>query len=129
MDYESVKKTLRIFAIIFSLVAVLNVFIGFDKMFNYSSGSGYEEPHNAYVGGDAYNIIINGTYTASYFVLAASFFVSSTICFVAGSIIDGLEVSDRAKREENNRVIAELKRLNSISPSEDRSSDMKLPEL
>ena len=35
-------------------------------------------------------------------MLAASFFVSSTICFVAGSIIDGLEVSDRAKREENN---------------------------
>lgn len=48
--------------------------LGLDKMFNYNSGEYFPyEYHNAYVGGDAYNYIINGNYATGFFVLAAMF--------------------------------------------------------
>ena len=56
------------------LAMVINIFRGFDKMNNYSSGDYY--PYivkNAYVGGDAYNFIINGNYATAFFVLATLF--------------------------------------------------------
>ena len=43
-------------------------------MFNYDSGEYYPyEYHNAYVGGNAYNYIINGKYATGFFVLATMF--------------------------------------------------------
>lgn len=48
--------------------------LGLDKMFNYNNGEAFPyEYHNAYVGGDAYNYIINGNYATGFFVLAAMF--------------------------------------------------------
>ncbi len=61
----------KISAIISAVVSVIMLFNGFDKMFNYYNGT-YSST-NAYVGGDAYNYIINGTYSTSYFVLATMF--------------------------------------------------------
>lgn len=51
---------------------------GFDKMFRYDSGDSYPHKYvNAYVGGDAYNYIINGTYATAYFVLTAMFVLAA----------------------------------------------------
>ena len=49
--------------------------LGFFKMLIYDD---YNEI-NAYVGGDAYNFIINGTYATAYFVLAGSSFKGSIL--------------------------------------------------
>lgn len=51
---------------------IISVGMGFYKMFVYENNedSYFDESVNAYVGGDAYNFIINGTYSTSYFVLA-----------------------------------------------------------
>ena len=63
------------------MAAIISVIMGFYKMFAYENYddedyfSDYEDNVNAYVGGDAYNYIINGTYTTSYFVLALVFTV------------------------------------------------------
>ena len=47
-------------------------------MLNYDSGDYYPYKYvNAYVGGDAYNYIINGTYATAYFVLTAMFVLAS----------------------------------------------------
>ena len=47
-------------------------------MINYNSGEFYPyETVNAYVGGDAYNYIINGAYANAFFVLTAMFILSS----------------------------------------------------
>jgi len=52
------------------IVATIFIWIGFDKINNYSNpDSAYLTSRNAYVGGDAYNYIINGTYATAYFVL------------------------------------------------------------
>ena len=51
---------------------------GLDKMFRYDSGDSYPHKYvNAYVGGDAYNYIINGTYATAFFVLTAMFVLAS----------------------------------------------------
>lgn len=50
--------------------------MGFYKLLVYSNPDSYfEDSINAYVGGDAYNFIINGTHATAYFVLALVFIV------------------------------------------------------
>lgn len=52
-------------------LAAIFVVTGFYKMWAYSNGEEYPyDVVNAYVGGDAYNYIINANYTVAYFVLA-----------------------------------------------------------
>ena len=43
------------------------------KMWIYKKGELFSDPVNAYVGGDAYNYIINGTFATAYAVLAVLF--------------------------------------------------------
>lgn len=54
---------------------VFTLYKGIDKMTNYSS-SDYDSI-NAYVGGDAYNYIINGTYSTAFFVLTTMFVMAA----------------------------------------------------
>lgn len=67
------------------VVAAVLIFMGIDKYMNYDNvGSDSleyltRESVNAYVGGDAYNFIINGTYMTGFFTLAAGLIVSATI--------------------------------------------------
>ena len=58
--------------------------LGFDKMFAYDNGEYYPYKYrNVYVGGDAYNYIINGNYATAFFVLA-------TMCALLGVAFIGL---------------------------------------
>lgn len=51
---------------------------GIDKMTNYYNSENYPSLNvNAYVGGDAYNYIINGTYATAFFVLTAMFVLAA----------------------------------------------------
>lgn len=51
---------------------------GIDKMTNYHNSEKYPRYNvNAYVGGDAYNYIINGTYATAFFVLTAMFVLAA----------------------------------------------------
>ncbi|MCC8023708.1 MAG: hypothetical protein LIP16_00115 [Clostridium sp.] len=53
------------------VIALFPLYKGYDKMTNYySSDTYYSLNKNAYVGGDAYNYIINGEYATAFFVLA-----------------------------------------------------------
>lgn len=56
------------------IVAFIFVCIGFYKLFVYKN-SDLGEKTNAYVGGDAYNYIINSTMGTAYFVLSLIFVV------------------------------------------------------
>lgn len=69
---KSPGKAFRIAAILFYLLAVVMLYKGYDKMTNYRNSEYYTSQNvNAYVGGDAYNYIINGTYSTGFFVLSA----------------------------------------------------------
>ncbi len=51
---------------------------GLDKMLRYDAGDSYPyRSVNAYVGGDAYNYIINGTHATAFFVLTAMFVLAA----------------------------------------------------
>ena len=52
--------------------SVITLGVGLSKMFLYKNGD-YGDYLNAYVGGDAYNYIINANYATGFFVLAGVF--------------------------------------------------------
>ena len=53
------------------LAAAVPLYMGFHKMFVYVNNEYYVAGNkNSYVGGDAYNYIINGNYATGFFVLA-----------------------------------------------------------
>ena len=55
-------------------VSLISLYMGFDKIYSYDNGELYPYTyHNAYVGGDAYNYIINGNYATAFFVLTLTF--------------------------------------------------------
>ena len=61
-------------------ISLIFICIGFDKLLRYKNGDVYPyELHNAYVGGDAYNYIINGNYATGFFVLSGSFLITGTL--------------------------------------------------
>lgn len=79
------KILLRILSVIFLLVSLYFGFTGFDKK-NIYFNSEYSNM-NAYVGGDAYNYIINGTYFTGYLVISGSSLICSTVLFVGSLLI------------------------------------------
>ena len=74
------KSNLNVLAIISGALGLIFWGIGFYKCFVYDSGE-YGVPINAYVGGDAYNFIINGTYFTAYAVIGGILILSSVILY------------------------------------------------
>ena len=118
-ETATVKKKYSIWSIlsVISLVcACITFFKGIDKMVNYDNGDYYPyELVNAYVGGDAYNYIINGTYSTAFFVL--------TTMFVLASI--GLMILHYVSKK--NPVVAEAPKPNPKSMLDD--IEHNLPEM
>ncbi len=65
------------------VAGVIPFFMGVYKIVAYDSGESYfSDPINAYVGGDAYNYIINANYGTGYFVLTGIFVLGAIGCGV-----------------------------------------------
>ncbi len=70
-------------SIFFAIVSIVNFSSGFDKMNNYVNNSRAPSLSvNAYVGGDAYNYIINSNYFTGYMIIATGALICSTICAI-----------------------------------------------
>lgn len=96
--------TLKIFGVIFFLAFAIMCYKGYDKITNYdNSDYSYE---NAYVGGDAYNYIINGTHATAFFVLAVGFLISGILCMIGSFIVNSLSLTndDRYKLDQINSL-------------------------
>ena len=92
------NNLLTILEVVFFLFSAVMLYKGYDKMTKYSNPDdsySWKSSKNAYVGGDAYNFIINGTYATSYFVLASAGIISGVICIVSNQIIDCITHGDR----------------------------------
>ena len=80
MEVRKPAKFLLVIAILFYLLSAVMLYKGYDKMTNYSNPEySFMTTHNAYVGGDAYNYIINGNYATGFFVLSGSFLITGTL--------------------------------------------------
>ncbi|QHT48047.1 hypothetical protein M662_16695 [Bacillus sp. SB49] len=102
------EKRLYAWSILSGLVSVGFIIAGFYKILAYNNP--YEDDIltssgdavNAYVGADAYNLIINGTYATAFSVLAAGFLIVAGLFFLAQTHLDlhvG-EVKTRGEAEE-----------------------------
>lgn len=100
---ESAKQSSAstILTVLSAIMLALALFFGFQGMDK--KGRYYLNEHdssrniNAYVGGDAYNYIINGTYFSGYCALCGGLLAGSAATFSAGMVIKAIEAS--SKRE------------------------------
>ena len=78
--YHGTDSEFPILSILFYVLSGFFVMLGFYKILIYENGEYISDSVNAYVGGDAYNYIINANYATAYFVLALMFsLIASTI--------------------------------------------------
>lgn len=78
------------FALVFFAAAGFFGFLGADKILNYVNSSYPALNKNAYVGGDAYNFIINAEYATGFFVLAVGNLVCGVICCAVRPVLRAL---------------------------------------
>ncbi len=85
VDKKDISKVLFVFAAVMYLMCLIMIYKGYDKMTNYYNSENYYSLNkNAYVGGDAYNYIINGTYATGFFALSSGFMVTGSVFTVGG---------------------------------------------
>ena len=102
---KKISTALLLFSCIFFIVGICCVSQGFDKKDNYyNSEYSISKNVNAYVGGDAYNYIINGTYFSGYFSLGGAMFICATNAGIAGILC-------RIEKEENPAEVADTEML------------------
>lgn len=92
------------------VVGFIFVFQGFDVKDNYCpeaypGGIRCQEIKNAYVGGDAYNYIINGTYFTGFIVLGSAFIVGGIFSFVGGEIRIAIDEQKEVVKSSQHVVI------------------------
>lgn len=83
------KKTIGIILIIVAIILFcaggIQIKAGFDKKDNYyNSEISYSLNKNAYVGGDAYNYIINGNYFTGYLVFGSALLIMGMMGTISG---------------------------------------------
>lgn len=89
----------RVGALFSYLLSVIFIGLGFHKMFAYENPDSYLlDKVNAYVGGDAYNYIINGNYATAYFTLATLFVILGSFLVLMGYL------TQKEKTSVNNNV-------------------------
>lgn len=87
-------------AIISYICSAIFIGLGFHKMFVYENPeySFMGDPVNVYVGGDAYNYIINANYATAYFALAI-FCAVVGMTFIVWSLIVSNNKDDKINRD------------------------------
>ncbi|HDR0612141.1 hypothetical protein [Pasteurella multocida] len=83
---ETQDTTLLAWGWLSYLAAFSSVGYGLYKLFVYSNSTLDILKKNAYVGGDAYNYIINGTHATTFCVIGLIFAVMGTSCFIVNAI-------------------------------------------
>lgn len=100
-------KLLGLLCIITCIIGGVFFVMAVDKKVNYNNPdeeySIYEDDEdatNVYVGGDAYNYIINGTYFTAYSIIGIGFFIISTIFGVSKILLESYVEKDEEKEIE-----------------------------
>jgi len=97
---QTTAATFNLYIIVISIMASMaSIGMGFYKMFVYRNSDSDSEyfvssdfNKNAYVGGDAYNYIINGTYTTAYFVLGLTFMLLACALMIIHTLKNQKEI-------------------------------------
>lgn len=96
-----VVRNMKLFALIIALIATGLLCRGlYFKNVYKNSDSTYIENENAYVGGDAYNYIINGTYFSGFMALSGAMYICATGLFCTALILESNKKSDMNNDED-----------------------------
>lgn len=94
---------MRIISVIMYIGAMVFIGLGFHKLLVYENPDSYlRDSVNAYVGGDAYNFIINGTHATAYFVLATLFAIVGSTMLIVHTLRQDYENKDVENSNNNN---------------------------
>lgn len=97
-----VRNTVFLVSFMLVVFGCVFAFMGFDKKDNYYNAEIYSNlSKNAYVGGDAYNYIINSNYFTGYLTLASACFVCGTILFAVGIFSEPQESTNSPRHYSN----------------------------
>lgn len=91
---KNAVKILIVLSLCMALIGSVFMYKGHDVKNNYYNSETYGE--NAYVGGDAYNFIINGTYFTAYSVMGMGSYIIAAIFFTGALLI----IPDDKERNE-----------------------------
>ncbi len=97
-------------AIIFYIISAFFIGLGFHKIFfykNWDSAVLQDKNINAYVGGDAYNYIINSNYATGFFVLALLFTVLGSTVLILDRINENKEINNTKQLNDSASNIIE----------------------
>lgn len=115
MEKESVVKKLLIVAAVFYIISGIMLYKGYDKMVNYyNSEYSISNNVNSYVGGDAYNYIINGNYATGFFVLSMGFMMTGTIFLSSGFVITAI-YNTKNTEGDNGTIFAQIQEGSNIN--------------
>ena len=113
-EEDKMKKNWKVISICMFTLAAVFLLLGADKKYIYNSPDGYSEPKNAYVGGDAYNYIINACYSTGYYVLSMGFMLGGLISIQLGRQIDKTvsSIAHNSIMKENDNKVVEKEQVN-----------------
>lgn len=92
---QSVRNMLIVFAVVCFVASIVFFYKGYNVKNEYHNSEYSLLNRNAYVGGDAYNYIINGTYFTGYSVIASATLLSGMIL-----ISDSIKITVKIKECE-----------------------------
>jgi hypothetical protein len=79
-------------ALLFYINFAIMLYLGIDRLIHYYHSDNFSDLDKyAYVGGDAYNYIINSNVLIGYFVLATASLIVGTLFIATGAIIKAIE--------------------------------------
>jgi 1,4-dihydroxy-2-naphthoate octaprenyltransferase len=94
-----------IWATLFFIHSVFQLYKGVDRIDSYfMSETGSDLDKHVFVGGDAYNYIINANIQTGHFVLSASSFMAGIILISTGAIVKTMKENSKTAKAE---VVAE----------------------
>lgn len=115
MEKKEIGNGWRTTGITLAIASLIPLVTGFYKLFAYENGESYPyDMVNAYVGGDAYNYIINANYATAYFVLAGILLLGALGCGVLMHLakltfVEQIEQETEETNEPNQEVVIEDK--------------------
>lgn len=90
-----------IWAVIFYVHALFLAFEGISRVVDYNYDEIIDSNNRyAYVGGDAYNYIINANIQTSFFTLSGAFLIMGTLMIVTGSIVKAINKGKEVPKVE-----------------------------
>ena len=101
MNRSGSRAFFLILAVLFLALSAFAFYTGYDKLTNYYNSDNFTSLNkNAYVGGDAYNYIINGNYATGFFVLSMGLLTCSVLCLGTRAIIGAIPEGIGNKEKE-----------------------------